>query len=209
MSRGTWDGMRCHAKRGSAADSGAGRGADSKDASCSDDDEAREGEYYGDGEYYDDEEYYEEEEYEEESTSGAPPAQTPSPAGTQSKFPNRRAIGIDYGRKRTGLAFSMGGLAPRPLAVLDIFSWEDLAEEVMRYGEEEAVDVFIVGLPLERDQRDLKDLAKDNKNARHARGFAAHLSSLCAPRGVPVYLFDETRTSKDAIQHMLAIGSTR
>eukprot|EP00899_Mesostigma_viride_P019329 jgi/Mesvir1/27398/Mv07202-RA.2 len=82
------------------------------------------------------------EEVDEEDADVAPQA----PIYSGSRF-SRRTLGIDYGAKRTGIAVTCGGLAPRPLTVLTETDAGRLIEGIIAIAEEERADEIVVGFP--------------------------------------------------------------
>jgi putative Holliday junction resolvase len=58
------------------------------------------------------------------------------------------ALGVDYGLNRTGFAVSAGGVAPRPLNVVDSKPIDVLVKETVRMAIKERADVIVVGLPV-------------------------------------------------------------
>jgi hypothetical protein len=58
------------------------------------------------------------------------------------------ALGVDYGMNRTGFAVSAGGVAPRPLNVVDSKPIDVLVKETVRIAIKERADVIVVGLPV-------------------------------------------------------------
>lgn len=58
------------------------------------------------------------------------------------------ALGVDYGMNRTGFAVSAGGVAPRPLNVVDSKPIDVLVKETVRMAIKERADVIVVGLPV-------------------------------------------------------------
>jgi len=70
-----------------------------------------------------------------------------------------RALGIDYGRKRVGIAISdpAGNLAV-PLRAIITNNQNELIEAVRKIVTDEAIDLIIIGNPI-RDDGKLADLA--------------------------------------------------
>ncbi len=104
-----------------------------------------------------------------------------------------RYLGIDYGRRRIGLAISdpFGTLAT-PLATLPS-SGEPAgdARNVIELADREEVDAFVVGLPMNMD-------GTEGPQAKLSRTFAAHLETESPNRTVA--LFDERLSSFAADQ---------
>lgn len=109
-----------------------------------------------------------------------------------------RALGIDPGSKRIGLAISdrLGTIAS-PLAVLTRSrSRAHDDAEIARIVREEEVEVVVVGLPLNMD----------GTRGPAARAAAAEAERLATVVGVPVELHDERRTTVTAERSMREAG---
>lgn len=88
------------------------------------------------------------------------PSQPPTPPETTATTPHiptrqgrtpARVLGVDFGTRRTGVAVSALGLAPRPLEVLDSRgSYLDLATRILALAAQQRVDGIVVGLPVTR-----------------------------------------------------------
>lgn len=112
-----------------------------------------------------------------------------------------RHAGIDYGRKRIGLAISDSeARLASPSGVIDgVGTPTDDAERVARWAAEREIAVFVVGLPLNMD-------GSAGPQAAIARQFAAALRGRVAE---PVELFDERLSSFQADEHLAATGLSR
>jgi putative Holliday junction resolvase len=109
-----------------------------------------------------------------------------------------RALGIDPGTKRIGLAVSdRSGTIASPLLVLQRSRsrTHDLAE-LARVAREEEVDVIVMGLPLNMD-------GSEGPSAKAAIAEARRLATLV---DVPIELHDERLTTVSADRSMLAAG---
>ena len=109
-----------------------------------------------------------------------------------------RALGVDPGTKRIGLAVSdRSGTIASPLTVLTRTRsrQHDLAE-IARVARDEEVDVIVYGLPLNMD-------GSRGKAARSAADEARRLASVV---DVPVELHDERLTTVTAERRMLDAG---
>lgn len=109
---------------------------------------------------------------------------------------DRLTLGIDYGGRRVGLAVSVG-IAPRPLDVLPHSIVDSLIERILEIAEYEDVTQIVVGLPLEAD-------GTEGEQARMTRAFSQRLA---AATSLPVFLWDERYTSRDAEAQMIAAGT--
>ncbi len=106
-----------------------------------------------------------------------------------------RIIGIDYGRKRVGVAVS------DPLRIfasaLDTVPAAKIIEYIKNYAQKEAVVRFVVGYPVNMDNTPSEAAADVDRFLKHlARAFP----------GVPVSLEDERFTSVLAHRAMIEGG---
>lgn len=111
-----------------------------------------------------------------------------------------RALGVDPGSKRIGLAVSdTSGTIASPLTVLarSRSRQHDLAE-IARVARDEEVDVIVFGLPINMD-------GSHGKAAKAAAEEARRLASVV---DVPVELHDERLTTVTAERSMLDAGLT-
>ena len=107
-----------------------------------------------------------------------------------------RALGVDLGTRRVGLALSdSGGLVATPLEVLERSGSEaqDHAAIAAMVAERE-VEVVVVGLPL----------SLDGSMGPAARAARAEIGRLAAVVGVPVEPCDERLTTVSAERHLRA-----
>jgi putative Holliday junction resolvase len=109
-----------------------------------------------------------------------------------------RLLAIDYGKVRTGLAVT------DPLKIiataLDTVKSPELLAYLKKYTEQEAVEVFVLGLPIS-----LK--SEDTPTTAMVREFAVKLQE--AFPEIPVKLVDERFTSKMAMDSMIASGTKK
>lgn len=115
-----------------------------------------------------------------------------------SRPPGIRALGLDPGTKRIGVAVSdLSGTIASPLVVVQRSrSKEHDVREIADLAREEEADVIVVGLPLNMD-------GSQGPAAKAATGFARALATLV---DVPVELHDERRTTVSADQSMMEAG---
>ena len=101
--------------------------------------------------------------------------------------PLMRALGIDLGEKRVGIAVTdPAGLLAVPLCTLDReHKAADRLRRVARLGEHHDVGAYIVGLPVQMD-------GIEGEPAAAARAFGERLAERT---GKPVHLQDERLTS--------------
>jgi putative Holliday junction resolvase len=109
-----------------------------------------------------------------------------------------RALGIDPGTKRIGLAISdRSGTVASPLSVLPRSrSRRHDDEQIARIVREEEVEVVVVGLPVNMD----------GSHGASAKAAIADARRLATVVGVPVELHDERRTTVSAERSMLDAG---
>ncbi len=107
-------------------------------------------------------------------------------------------VGIDFGRKRIGLAIT-DGQGAYPLGILERRSLKCDLEAIRSRLAERAVTLLVVGLPLNLD-------GTEGPSARAARAFAEHLGSAT---GLPVEMFDERLTSFEAEERLRAASASR
>jgi len=98
-----------------------------------------------------------------------------------------RALGIDHGTVRTGVALSdPHGVTCRPLTVLEESDQALLIRRITDLAAHEGVELIVVGLP-----RPLR--GGSNEQCRRASAFAA---ALAAATATPVVSWDERYTTK-------------
>ncbi len=109
-----------------------------------------------------------------------------------------RALGIDPGSKRIGLAVSdRSGTIASPFMVLQRSrSHQHDDAEIARIVREEEIEVVVVGLPLNMD-------GSQGASAKAAIADARRLATVV---GVPIELHDERRTTVTAEQSMREAG---
>ncbi len=116
-----------------------------------------------------------------------------------SKQPGRIA-GIDFGTVRIGIALSdRGQTLASPYENYNRRGPDHDARRFVRLVEEEAIALFVVGLPVH-----LSGL--ESQKSIEAREFGAWLGEVT---GVPVEFFDERFTSSEAEQHLLDAQLTK
>jgi putative Holliday junction resolvase len=109
-----------------------------------------------------------------------------------------RALGVDLGSKRIGIALSdlTGTIASALTTVHRSSSRRHDHAEIARIVRDQEADVVVVGLPLSLD-------GTDGPAARAARTEAKQLASVV---GVPVEMYDERFTTVTAERTMLDAG---
>lgn len=103
-----------------------------------------------------------------------------------------RILGIDYGRKKVGLAWSEGKLA-EPLAVVGGENPEDLISKIKKVAQEKSAQAIVFGI-------------SENKMAVETKVFAKKLKEVVI---LPLYYQDETLTSREAQRLAINAGVGR
>ena len=106
--------------------------------------------------------------------------------------------GIDFGRKRIGLAIS-DGQAAYPISVMERRSLRDDLGAIRSWLTDREVSLIVVGLPLNMD-------GTEWPSARAARAFAERLG---LATGLPVEMFDERLTSVEADERLREASRSR
>jgi putative Holliday junction resolvase len=108
-----------------------------------------------------------------------------------------RALGIDYGAKRIGLALSdPEGRVALPLQTLARKDDRSAAREIAAIARREEVGRLVVGEPVGLD-------GTRGEAAERARRFADRLAALT---GLPVEMVNESLTSVEAAERLRAAG---
>ena len=105
-------------------------------------------------------------------------------------------LAIDYGEKHLGFAFSPDGKVSCQLSAASCQSDSEKVEKVKRICEEYGVTQIVIGLPLDQE-------GKASKQAEKVKRFGGKLAEEV---GAPVYYWNETLSSSDALQKMIAAG---
>ena len=109
-----------------------------------------------------------------------------------------RLISIDYGKKRTGLAWS----DPLQLIASGIgsFDTEEIGEKLQELCSQESVEAFVLGYPTRMD-------GSDSHITQEVRTFANWLEKTFP--SIRVHLWDERFTSKEAKEALKLGGASR
>ena len=106
-----------------------------------------------------------------------------------------RILGIDYGRKRTGLAVTDPlNLFASPLNTVNT---QDLDRFLNDYLKSEQIDAFVIGYPVQMNN-------KPSESVKYIDPFIKKLKKTFP--GKPVYLVDERFTSRMALRTMIDGG---
>jgi len=104
-----------------------------------------------------------------------------------------RILGIDHGKKRTGVAISdEAGVVATPLALVEAGARSAVIKEICRLVEEYGAEEIVVGMPLNLD-------GTKGRRAADAERFA---QALARATGLPVHTWDE-RFSTMAVSRVL------
>jgi putative Holliday junction resolvase len=113
-----------------------------------------------------------------------------------------KAIGVDYGLVRTGLAVTCG-YEPEAIAIVSDLNNTELSQRIIKIAESEKASQIIVGLPFHKN-------GTEAEQTIITREFASHLN--CAtvahfgPDKMPIYMWDERYTSKEAAARLRAVN---
>lgn len=106
-----------------------------------------------------------------------------------------RIIGIDYGRKRVGLAVT------DPLQIfaspLNTVNTQEFDSFINDYLKSEVIESFVVGYPVQMNN-------KPSESVKYVDPFITRLKKKFP--GIPVYLIDERFTSQIALRSMIDGG---
>ena len=104
-----------------------------------------------------------------------------------------KSVGVDYGLARTGIAVTIG-YDPKPLTILSNLNSTQVCEKIIGTCRTEQANRIIVGLPLHKNGTEAE---QTNLTRIFATELANHAIIGLGPN-VPVFLFDERYTSKEA-----------
>ena len=118
-------------------------------------------------------------------------------AATKEKFPllGIKSLGVDYGLVRTGIAVT-SGYNPEPLHIIEQTNATLLAQTIVQIASSvQGLSQVILGLPLHKNGTEAEQTALTRAFGRDC--LAPCLLSVLGPT-VPLYLWDERYTSKEA-----------
>jgi len=114
---------------------------------------------------------------------------------SRSSLIGTKSIGVDYGLVRTGIAVTVG-YEPKPLAILSDLNATELSLQIIKYVELEEASQIIVGLPLHKNGTEAEQTTLTRDFVQHlVVAISAHFGP---DDGMPIYLWDERYTSKEA-----------
>jgi putative Holliday junction resolvase len=102
-------------------------------------------------------------------------------------------VGVDYGLVRTGVAATVG-YNPKPLEIISDLNNTEVCHRVVEICRSEQAQQVIVGLPLHKNGTEAE---QTNLTRVFASELALKVLSALGP-DVPVYMWDERYTSKEA-----------
>jgi len=105
-----------------------------------------------------------------------------------------KLMGIDYGRRRIGIAVSDdGGTLARSIGIVDRKTHPNSIDELIRIISIETPSALIFGLPLNEDD-------EETTMSKEVRDFASQVEQRVT---VPIHFVDESFTSKKASELMM------
>lgn len=105
----------------------------------------------------------------------------------------KRALGIDFGDVRVGLALSdLTKTISKPFETIKYINLEELSLKLKVIIEKNEVDTLVVGIPFNMSGKDTKQTVK-------VREFVLFIKSIIS---LPIHLIDERLTSKEAEKTM-------
>ena len=109
-----------------------------------------------------------------------------------------RALGIDYGEKRVGLALSdRSNLIASPYKTLQYISKNDLISEIKKIVIDKEIEVFVIGLPLNMK-------GEDSDQTKKVRRFKNLLSILELP-----IVYEDERFSSIIAKNSLVLQNVK
>ena len=109
----------------------------------------------------------------------------------------KRALGIDFGDVRVGLALSdLTKTISKPFETIKYINLEELSLQLKVIIEQNEVDTLVVGIPFNMSGKDTKQTVK-------VREFVLFTENTI---NLPIYLIDERLTSKEAEKTMHALN---
>lgn len=108
-----------------------------------------------------------------------------------------RALGVDYGTKRIGIAVSDAlGIAATAIEVIEETDPGKVAKRVAEIAKDRGVKTLVFGVPVNMDGSEHASLAK-------VRAFAENCGRVA---GLPIEYVDERLTTRQAERHLWAAG---
>mgnify|MGYP001122712810 CR=1 FL=1 len=107
-------------------------------------------------------------------------------------------LGIDWGEKNIGIAFS-SGLVAAPFEILRVKNQEEAIEKIVRTCEELQAEKIVLGIPLDSEGR-------EGNQARKVRAFGRKLGEEV---GGEIVFWNESLSSKEALEKKIEAGRGR
>ncbi len=104
-------------------------------------------------------------------------------------------LGVDWGKKRMGLAYSSGDIAA-PLKVLRVTNPSEAIADIASVCKELGIDKLVIGVPLDAD-------GSETEQSKEIREFGKELKKRV---GVEVAFWNEALTSKQALRGKIKSG---
>lgn len=108
------------------------------------------------------------------------------------KYSNMRLLGIDFGKRKIGLAYSEGFL-PSPLSTIEVKTQRQALSEIQAICERLSINKIVIGV---------SGGALDNETRIFGRILSGQMN-------IPVEFVDETLTSRDAVTKMVEGKTTQ
>jgi putative Holliday junction resolvase len=111
-----------------------------------------------------------------------------------------KSIGVDYGLVRTGLAATCG-YEPEPIAIVSDLNNTQLSQKIVKLAESEKASQIILGLPFHTNGTEAEQTIITRE---FARNLVCAVYAHFGPDKMPIYLWDERYTSKEAAARLRA-----
>jgi glycerophosphoryl diester phosphodiesterase len=119
--------------------------------------------------------------------------------GSKASALGRKTLGVDHGRRRTGVCVSVG-YAPRPLPLIcHEDDSKEVAAQVGRLALKEAAEQIVVGFPL-------NSTGGEGQQAAYTRAFVSHLQDACPQ--CDILLWDERFSTAVAREKLQEVSSS-
>lgn len=113
----------------------------------------------------------------------------------RSKLRNMRLIGIDYGKKRIGIAFSASDFVS-PLEVLTVRNTDEAIARICFLSANEQADAVVFGVPLNQS-------GEPTMESLEVKDFCRRLAPLLR---IPIKFQDEAFSSREALKTAIEAG---
>ena len=113
-----------------------------------------------------------------------------------------KSLGVDYGLVRTGFGVTIG-YEPKPLAIASDMNNTVLIQHIIKLADSENADQIILGLPFHTNGTEAEQTVITRDFANHLK---CALYANFGPDKMPMYLWDERYTSKEAAARIRAVN---